>query len=320
MAMYKGSKIYVAGHTGLLGSALLERLTLQGYKNIITRSREALDLTDQQAVLEFVRAEKPEIIFLAAGLTGGILFNKTHPAELFQINAAIQNNIFQAANKYKTKHVIFYGSSCMYPAKYKKPIKEEYLLTGKIEVTSEAYAVAKIAGLMACKACNSEYKANRFIALVPNSIYGPNDDFSLERSHLVSALIRKIHDAKIKNMKTLALWGTGTPKREFVFVEDVADASIFAVNNAAKLGNCHYNIGTGSDHTVKKYAQLIAGIAGYKGSIKWDTAKPDGTPRKLLDSRKFRALGWKPKVTIKEGLIKTYDWFKKNQGSAGRCQ
>lgn len=318
MAMYKRSKIYIAGHTGLVGAALLDRLAAQGYKNIVTRSSKGLDLTDQTSVLDFFRREKPEIIFLAAGLSGGIMFNKEYPATLFQVNSTIQNNVFLAANKYKAEHVVFYGSSCMYPAGLKKSIREEELLNGKIETTSEAYAVAKIAGVMGCKAINEECGERRFIALVPNSIYGPNDDFSLDKSHLVAALIRKIHDAKVNNKKNIVLWGSGRPKREFVFVSDVADASIFAVNNADKLKNHHYNIGTGIDYTVKQYAEMLAKIIGYKGAIKWDTGKPDGAARKLLDSEKFRALGWKPKVAIEEGLSMAYKWFKENQAEERR--
>ncbi|MCB4790772.1 MAG: GDP-L-fucose synthase [Elusimicrobia bacterium] len=316
--MYKKSKIYVAGHRGLLGSALMKRLNLEGYKNIITRSHKELDLTKAEAVRRFIGKERPEIIFLAAGLTGGILANKTHPATFYQVNISIQNNVFQAVNEYKVKHLVFYGSSCMYPSKYKKPLKEEYLLTGKIEETNEAYAVAKIAGVLACKAYNQEYKTNRFIALVPNSLYGPNDDFSYGCSHVVAALIRKIHEAKIKNKNKIVLWGSGKPRREFVFVDDIALASVFALNNAGRLENTHYNIGTGHDYTIKKYAEMIADIVGYKGSIKWDRTKPGGTARKLLDSGKFRALGWEPKVGIKEGLIRTYEWFRENYGSIGK--
>lgn len=310
--MYKDSKIYVAGHTGLLGSALIKKLELKGYKNIIIRIHEELDLTNQESVNNFFKIEKPEYVFLAAGLTGGIIANNKYPATFLHTNISIQNNVFHAANNYNIKHLIFYGSSCIYPKDCVQPIKEEYLRTGKIEETSEAYAIAKIAGIVACKSYNNQFKTNRFIALIPNSMYGPRDNFDLENSHVLSALIRKFHDAKIEKKKKVILWGTGNPRREFIFSEDIAEASIFAMNNIDKFQNIHYNIGTGVDYTIKELADIISQTIDYKGDIEWDITKPDGVPRKLLDSSKFLNLGWKSSTDIQSGIKMTYDWYIKN--------
>lgn len=311
--MFKDSRIYVAGHTGLLGTALLKRLKLKGCRNIITRTRGELDLTNQKEVNNFFRKEKPEYVFLAAGLTGGIIANKTYPAEFLHTNIAIQDNIFQAAQKYNVKHLVFYGSSCVYPKHCPQPIKEEYLLTGEIEETSEAYAIAKIAGIIACRAYNNQFKKNRFIALIPNSMYGSNDNFDLENSHVLAALIRRLHDARIKKKDKIVLWGSGNPRREFVFSEDAADASIFAMQRADKLQNMHYNIGTGIDYSIKELAGKISDIVGFNGKIEWDTKRPDGTPRKLLDSSKFLGLGWKQSTNLEKGLRIAYKWYLKNQ-------
>lgn len=307
--MFNHSKIYVAGHTGLLGSSLVRRLKAEGFSNVLTKSHEELDLTRQQSVHAFFEEQQPEYVFLCAGLTGGILANKTYPAEFLHTNLAIQDNLFQAAQEYSVKHLVFYGSSCAYPKHCPQPIKEEYLLTGKIEETSEAYASAKIAGIMACKAYNSQFKKNRFIALIPNSMYGPGDSFELEHSHVLSALLRKIDDAKFQNRDHVVLWGSGAPRREFVFSEDAADASIFAVKNAERLQNVHYNLGTGSDCTIKELAEQVARIVGFDGEVVWDRTRPEGTPRKLLDSTKFCGLGWRPSTTLERGLKITYDWY-----------
>jgi len=310
--MFKNSRIYIAGHTGLLGSALIKRLKAEGYSNIITRTHEELDLIDQSAVNEFFRMERPEYIFMAAGLTGGIIANKTYPATFLHVNIAMQDNIFEAANKYNIKHLIFYGSSCAYPKNSPQPMKEEYLLTGEIEETSEAYAIAKIAGIIACRSYNNQFKTNRFIALIPNSMYGPNDNFDIRESHVVAALIRKIHGARSEKKDKVVLWGSGNPRREFIFCEDVADASIFAMKNADSLENRHYNIGTGVDYSIEELAMIIATTGGYTGEITWDTTKPDGTPQKLLDSSDFQKLGWKPSLSLEDGLKITYKWFVKN--------
>lgn len=307
--MNKSSKIYVAGHTGLLGTALLKKLKENGFNNIITISYQDLDLTNNLKVDTFFKQNKPEYIFLAAGITGGIIANKTYPAKFLHINISIQDNLFQAAQAHKVKHLVFYGSSCVYPKNSPQPIKEAYLLTGEIEETSEAYAAAKIAGIMGCKAYNNEFKTDRFIALIPNSMYGYNDNFDKNSSHVIAALITKIHEAKIKNKKELFLWGSGAPKREFLFSEDVADASLFVMANSKKLRNRHYNIGTGFDYSIKELAYIIKSIVKYEGEIFWDTSKPDGTLRKLLDSSELNKLGWKPSVTLETGLRLTYDWY-----------
>ncbi len=307
--MEKSDKIFVAGHSGLLGSALVKKLQSAGYCNIITRSHTILDLTNQSDVRDFFQKEKPNYVFLAAGLVGGIMANKASPASFLHTNIAIQDNVFEAANETGVKRLVFYGSSCMYPKYCPQPIKEEYLMTGEIEDTSEGYAIAKTAGIIACKSYNNQYNYHRFISLIPNSMYGPNDHFDLENSHVLSALIRKFHDAKVNHEKLVSLWGSGTPKREFIFHEDVAEASIFAVNNSENLQNTHYNIGSGVDFSIQELARIIAEIVGYNGDIEWDTTKPDGTPRKILDSSQFQKLGWKPNTTIQTGIKITYEWF-----------
>ncbi len=300
----------------MLGSALVKALQDKEYTHIITRTRNELDLTDQNAVDRFFSETKPEYIFLAAGLTGGIIANKSYPAEFLHVNISIQDNMFEATQKYDIKHLIFYGSSCMYPKLSPQPMKEKYFLTGPIEETSEAYGLAKMAGVMACKAYNKQYDTNRFIAIIPNSMYGPNDNFDLDKSHVLSALIRKFHEAKVRheqgNQEPVVLWGSGEPRREFIFVDDAADASIFIMNNPQNLENHHYNIGSGRDDSIKELAETIASIVGYTGSVTWDKTKPDGSPRKLLDSSQFLSLGWQPKTTLEEGLRITYDWFLKN--------
>jgi GDP-L-fucose synthase len=311
--MYKDSKIYIAGHTGLLGSVILGRLISDGYMNIITKSQDELDLIDQKAVDEFFKKESPEYVFLCAGLTGGIMANKTYPATFLHTNIAIQDNLFEVANKYRVRHLIFFGSSCVYPKNCPQPMKEDYLLTGEIEKTSEAYAIAKIAGIIACRSYNNQFKTKRFIVLIPNSMYGPKDNFDPENSHVLSALIKKSHEAKIKGKDKVILWGSGNPRREFVFSEDVADASIFAMRNADKLQNTHYNIGTGIDYSIKELADVIASIVGYAGEISWDKNMPDGAPRKLLDCTCFSSFGWRPSVPLKEGIRLTYEWFRKDE-------
>jgi GDP-L-fucose synthase len=310
--MDKDAKIFVAGHTGLLGSVLVKKLKSEGYCDIITKSHNELDLTNQKAVNNFFQKERPEYVFLAAGLVGGIMANKTYPATFLHTNIAIQDNVFEAATKSEVSHLVFYGSSCMYPKNCPQPIKEEYLMTGEIEDTSEGYAIAKIAGILACKTYNNQYKNNRFIALLPNNMYGPNDNFDLENSHVLAALIRKFHDAKKDGGKKVTLWGSGTPKREFIFNEDVASASIFAMKNANHLQNIHYNIGSGVDYSIKELAQIISDIVGFTGEIECDTTKPDGTPRKILDCSRFLRLGWRPHTDIKKGIKSTYEWYVNN--------
>lgn len=308
----KDSKIYVAGHTGLLGSALLKVLQEDGYKNIITKTHAELELTDKVAVENFFNENKIDFIFLCAGKVGGIIGNKTNPASYLHENLLIQDNIFEMANKYEVENVIFYGSSCTYPKVCQQPMKEEYWLTGMIEETSMGYAAAKIAGIIGCKSYNTQYNTNRFICVVPNSIYGANDNFDLENSHVFSALIRKIDTAKQENQDSLTLWGSGNPRREFIYSEDVASASIYLMQNSDKLENSHYNLGSGTDYSIKELAEAISKVVGYKGKIEWDIEKPDGTMKKLLDSSRFLALGWKPKVKFEDGLKTTYQWYKEN--------
>lgn len=312
--MFKDSRIYVAGHSGLLGTALVRKLREQGYLNILTKTHNELDLTSQVAVNSFFENEQPEYVFLAAGLTGGIIANRTYPATFLHTNIAMQDTVFEATHRHNIKHLIFFGSSCVYPRNAPQPMKEEYLLTGEIEQTSEAYAIAKIAGMIACRVYNKQYNdnANRFIALLPNSMYGPNDNFDPESSHVLSALIRKFHEAKMEKKDRVILWGSGTPRREFIFSEDVADASIFAMLNVDMFQNAHYNIGTGIDYSIKELAEIISGIVRFDGAIEWDITKPDGAPRKFLDSSKFLNLGWKPSATLKEGLEITYQWYLNN--------
>jgi len=317
MEMFNDSKIYVAGHLGLLGSALVKSLKAGGYNNLVVRTHKELDLTNSDKVNEFFQEENPGYVFLAAGLTGGIFASRNYPATFMSVNITIQNNVFIAAQKFSVKHLVFYGSSCVYPRQCPQPIKEDYLLTGELEKTSDAYAIAKISGIKACEAYNNQYKNNIFIALVPNSMYGPNDNFDPVTSHVLSGLIGKLHYAKMENKDSVTLWGSGKPMREFVFSEDVARASIFAVNNLAKLENKHYNVGSGFDISIMDLAYMIAGVVGYTGKISWDTDKPDGVFRKFLDSEKFFKLGWKPLIKLEEGIKNTYKWFLSNAVGKG---
>ena len=305
------SKIYVPGHSGLLGTALLKELAAGGYNNVVTRSRKELDLTNQAALASFWETEKPEYVILAAGLTGGIVANKTYPAEFLHQNLAIQDNCFELAVRHETKALIFLASSCVYPKQSPQPMKEEYLFTGPIEETSEAYALAKASGLIACKSYNKQYQKTKFVCLLPNSMYGPNDNFDLENSHVLAALVRKVHDAKT-NQTPITLWGSGSPEREFVYSEDVANACLFTLQNLDKIENQHYNIGSGNGISIRELAETICEVVGYQGEIQWDTSKPDGTPKKFLDSSKFLALGWKNKMTLKQGIGATYQWFLQN--------
>ncbi len=307
--MRKDLSVYVAGHTGLLGSAVVKKLIHDGWGNVITRTHKEFDLTRQSEVEEFFKRERPEYVFLCAGLTGGIGANKGFPASFLHANLAIQDNVFEASAKHGVQGLVFYASSCVYPKGSTQPMKESDILTGSIEETSEAYAIAKLAGLKACRAYNKQYGSNRFIALLPNSMYGPHDNFDTESSHVLAALIRKIHDAKTQRRKAVRLWGTGNPLREFVYSEDVAEASVFAIENAWRLENESYNVGSGHEASIKELAAKVAVVVGYKGEIEWDTHKPDGAPRKLLDCARFNALGWRPSVSLEEGIKRTYDWF-----------
>lgn len=307
--MEKNSKIYVAGHRGLVGSAIVRALQQKGFDNLILKTHKELDLTNQQDVTEFFAQEKPEYVFLAAAKVGGIMANKTHPAEFIYSNLAIQTNIIHAAYVNKVKKLLFLGSSCIYPKLCPQPIKEEYLMTGELEPSNKAYALAKIAGIFMCQSYNEQYGTN-FISLMPTNLYGPNDNFNLENSHVLPAMIRKFHEARIKKESSVTMWGTGGAMREFLHVDDLADASLFLMdsyNDTAII-----NIGTGADVSIKEIAEKVKNVVGYEGEIVWDSAKPDGTPRKLLDVSKLNNLGWKHTVMLDDGIASTYEWFKEN--------
>jgi len=304
--MKQNAKIYVAGHTGLVGSALVRALYDQGYENIITRSSHQLDLRNQQAVNEFFAKEQPEFVFLAAAKVGGIVANNTYPAEFIYDNLMIEANIIEAAYRYGVQKLVFLGSSCIYPRDCAQPIKEEYLLTGALEATNEPYAVAKIAGITLCQSYNRQYHTN-FISCMPTNLYGPGDNFDLQNSHVVPALVRKMYEAKITGAPEVIVWGSGKPYREFLFIDDLADTLIFLMNTYE--GNEIVNIGTGTDVTIAELAQLIKEVVGYEGNLVFDTSKPDGTPRKLLDVSKLTQLGWQARTDLKKGLEKTYEWY-----------
>ncbi len=309
--MNLNSKIYIAGHRGMVGSAIKRKLEAEGYTNLITRTRSELDLINQQAVKEFFKAERPEYVFLAAAKVGGIIANSTYPAEFIYENLMIEANVIHASYINGVKKLLFLGSSCIYPKLAPQPLKEDYLLTAPLERTNEAYAIAKIAGLKLCKYYNEQYNTN-FISVMPCNLYGPNDNYDLETSHVLAALIRKFHEAKINNASEVVVWGTGKPKREFLHVDDMADACVYLMESfdASDIGE-FVNIGVGKDLTIKELAELIKGIVGYEGEIVYDTLKPDGTPQKLLDVSKMHDLGWKAKISLKDGIKETYEIMKK---------
>ena len=303
------AKIYVAGHRGLVGSAIVRNLEAKGYKNIIYRTHKELDLTNQEAVRRFFEEEKPEYVFLAAAKVGGIHANNTYPADFIYENLMIQNNVIKAAHDFKVKKLLFLGSTCIYPKMAPQPIKEEYLLTGSLEETNEAYAVAKIAGLEMCKFFKRQYGDN-FISCMPTNLYGPNDNFDLKNSHVLPALIRKFHEAKVNNSEAVEVWGTGTPLREFLYVDDMADACVFLMENYD--GEQHVNIGTGEEVSIRELAETVKEVVGFDGELVFNTEMPDGTPRKLTTVDKLHGLGWKHKVSLDEGIRLAYNWFLEN--------
>jgi len=307
--MNKDSKIYVAGHRGLVGSAIMRKLQKEGYTNIIARTHKELDLTNQAQTQEFFEKEKPEYVFLVAAKVGGIHANDTYPADFAYINIMIESNVIKASYDYGVNKLLFLGSSCIYPKLCPQPIKEEYLLTGPLEKTTEAYAIAKITGLKMCQYFNRQYGTN-YISVMSTNLYGPNDNFDLETSHVLAALLRKFHEAKIDKKPYVEVWGTGTQRREFLHVDDLADAVVYLMNNYDE--NETLNMGTGKDITIKELAELIKEIVGYEGEIKFDTTKPDGNPRRLLDVSRLHATGWKHKIELREGIQSTYEWFKEN--------
>lgn len=307
--MNKNSKIYVAGHRGLVGSAIVRNLEVKGYNNIIKKTHNELDLTNQEAVRRFFEEEKPEYVFLAAAKVGGINANNIYPADFIYENLQIQNNVIKAAHDFKATKLLFLGSTCIYPKLAPQPIKEEYLLTGSLEETNEAYAVAKIAGLEMCKFFKRQYGDN-FISCMPTNLYGPNDNFDLKNSHVLPALIRKFHEAKENNSDKVEVWGTGTPLREFLYVDDMADACVFLMENYD--GEQHVNIGTGEEVSIRELAETIKDVVGFNGELVFNTAMPDGTPRKLTTVEKLNGLGWRHKVSLNEGIKLAYEWFKDN--------
>lgn len=304
--MDKKGRIYVAGHQGLVGSAILRQLQAQGYQNIIIIPREELDLLEQEEVYRFFAREEPQYVFLAAARVGGIEANRSFPAQFIRENLLIQSHVIDAAFNYGVKKLLFLGSSCIYPALAPQPIKEEYLLSGRLEETNEAYAIAKIAGIKMCQAYNRQYGAN-YISVMPTNLYGPGDNFDLNTSHVLPALIRKFHEAKIRQDKKVVVWGTGKPRREFLHVDDLARACIFLMQSYDQPEII--NIGTGKDISIADLASLVKNIVGYEGKIVYDHSKPDGTPRKLLDISKLTALGWQPQITLSQGIESTYRWF-----------
>jgi GDP-L-fucose synthase len=309
MTMDKDSRIYIAGHNDFVGSAILRRLKELGYRYLLLRSDEELDLKNQQKTNEFFESQMPEYVFLAKEKVGGILANATYPADFIYENLAIQTNVLRAAFRIGVKKLLFLGSSCSYPKECPQPMKEEYILTGSLEPTNEAYAVAKIAGMKMCQAYNKQYGTN-FIVVIPANLYGIGDDFHPENSHVIAALIRKFHEAKEKGEHKVIIWGSGRPKREFLYIDDFADACIFLMR---EYDGCEIiNIGTSEDISIKELAELIKEIVGFEGEVVHDTTKPDGMPRKLLDVRRINTLGWKAKIRLEEGIKVTYNWYKRS--------
>ena len=310
--MEKGSKIYIAGHTGLVGSAIMEYLTAQGYSNIIFRTHNELDLTRQSETEDFFLSEKPEYVFLAAAKVGGILANSTYKADFIHDNMSIALNIIHSSYRSKVKKLINLGSSCIYPKFAPQPIKEESLLTDSLEETNEPYAIAKIAAIKLCHYYNCQYGTD-FISAMPCNLYGTNDNFDLQNSHVLPAMVRKFHEAKVKNKPFVELWGDGSPEREFLYSSDLAEALCFLMNtvSAHRIGE-HINIGAGKDISIKSLSNLIKDIVGFTGTVKWDTNKPNGTPKKLMDVSRMQQLGWEAKVSLQVGIEKTYKWFLEN--------
>jgi len=305
----KNAKIYVAGHRGMVGSAILRRLLAEGYENIVTRSSEELDLRDQKAVNGFFDRERPEFVFLAAAKVGGIRANNIYRADFIYDNLAIELNVIHAAHAHGVKKLLFLGSSCIYPKMAPQPLKEEYLLTGPLEPTNEPYAIAKIAGIKLCEAYRDQYGAD-FISAMPTNLYGPNDNYDLKNSHVLPALIRKFHEAKESGASSVEIWGTGSPKREFLHVDDLAEACLFLMLNYSERS--FLNIGTGSDISISDLAAMISEIVGFEGDLKYDTSKPDGTPRKLMDVSAINRLGWKAKIDLNDGIRSVYADFLKS--------
>jgi len=308
--MDKNDSIFIAGHRGLVGSAVLRKLTGEGFSRLLTRARSELDLTNRAAVEEFFSREKPALVVVAAAKVGGIKANNDHPVAFLTENLLIQSNLIGAAHAHGVRKLLFLGSSCIYPKHAPQPIPESALLSGPLEPTNEAYAIAKIAGIKLCQAYHREYGAN-FISAMPTNLYGPEDNFDLETSHVLAALLRKAHEAKTSGAHEIVVWGSGTPRREFLHVDDLAEACLFLLQtyDSPEI----VNIGTGTDLTVRELAEMVCDVVGFKGKLTWDASKPDGTPRKLLDITKIKSLGWKPTIALREGMVQTYEWFQRHQ-------
>ncbi len=307
------SAIYVAGHRGLVGAAVVRALERQGYRNLLLRTHHELDLTEQAAVRQFFDRERPQAVVMAAARVGGIQANNTRPAEFIRDNLLIQDNVIDAAHRAGVAKFVFLGSSCIYPKLAPQPIKEDYLLTGPLEPTNEWYAVAKIAGLKMCQAYRRQYGFNA-ISLMPTNLYGPGDNFDLENSHVLPALIRRFHEAKLRGDTAMTIWGTGTPRREFLHVDDLADAVVYLMKTYDE--EPIVNIGWGEDVTIQELADMIAAVSGFRGRLVFDSTKPDGTPRKLLDTSRLSSLGWRPQITLQQGIEQTYAWFKEHVADA----
>ena len=311
--MNKQARIFVAGHRGMVGSALVRRLAADGYPNVITRSRQELDLTDQAAVNRFFESEKIDVVLLAAARVGGILANATRPGEFIYENLVIETNVIHAAYRAKVERLVFFGSSCIYPKQCPQPIREEYLLTSPLEPTNDAYAIAKIAGVKLCEAYNREY-STQYVALMPTNLYGPNDNYDLNSSHVLPALLRKAHEAKLNGDATLSVWGSGTPRREFLHVDDLAAATVFVLEHNVTEGL--FNVGVGEDLSIRELAECICKVAGFDGELVFDASKPDGTPRKLLDVSRLAQMGWRATIGLEDGIASTYrDFVESHAGS-----
>lgn len=307
--MEKTAKIYIAGHKGLIGSAVLRRLEAEGYRNLLLAGHDELELTDTKAVELFFNKTKPDYVVLGAGRVGGIVENKSFPADFMNANLAIQLNVLRAAQQIHVKKLIFFASSCMYPRECPQPMSEDALLSGHPEPTSMAYAISKLAGMQMCLAYNQQYGEQRFIPLIPNSAFGPNDNFDPNSGHVLSALIKRFHEAKITGAETVTLWGSGTPRREFIYADDIADATFMLLCNDTSDLSLPLNLGTGIDLSIRELAEKIAEVTGYQGKLEWDTSKPDGAPRKLLDSSRINSFGWRPKCDFETGLQRAYRWY-----------
>lgn len=317
--MNKTDKIYVAGHTGLIGSAVIRRLQNEGYANLLMASHADLELTDAKAVDVFFEQHVPDYVVMAAGRVGGIIENKTYPADFMNTNLGIQLNVLKAAHRFGVRKLILFASSCMYPRECPQPMAETTLLSGHPEPTSLAYAISKLAGMQMCLAYNQQYGEQRFIPVIPNSAFGPNDNFDPKSGHVLSSLIRRFHEACELGATSITLWGSGTPRREFIHSDDIADACIALLTGDTSTLEFPLNLGTGKDVSIRELAEIIAKVIGYSGAIEWDVSKPDGAPRKLLDSSRLSAFGWRPVVDFEEGLKDTYQWYLNNALNSESC-